>query len=119
MHFWFVHSSEVPLREQIVNQVSLGVLSGELAPGDRLPSIRSFARRFQMHANTVSAAYRQLHADNLVVYRRGSGVYVNPHFSKRQAARKEEAERLLQELINGAVNLTRQIGYTDSQVHSL
>lgn len=73
---WFVHSNDVSLREQIVQQVSLGVLSGELAPGERLPSIRALARRFRMHANTVSAAYRQLHDQQWVCYRRGSGVYV-------------------------------------------
>ena len=76
MHFWFVHSSELSLHEQIVRQVSLGILTGELAPGERLPSIRALARRFGMHANTVSAAYRELRDEHWVDFRPGSGVYV-------------------------------------------
>ncbi len=76
MRFWFDHSSEVTLREQITTQIRLGILSGELAPGERLPSIREIARRFRVHSNTVSAAYAQLRQESWVVHRRGSGVFV-------------------------------------------
>lgn len=76
MQFWFVRSGEVSIREQIVTQVTLGILSDELMPGDRLPSTRILARRFHLHANTVSSAYRKLEADGWVESRHGSGVYV-------------------------------------------
>ncbi len=118
MDFWFVSSSEIPLREQIVNQISLGVLSGELAPGAKLPGIRSFARRFHMHANTVSAAYRQLHADKLVVLRKGSGVYVNPSLKKENTFQDELQPRVAL-LLNEAAILARQAGFKDTQVYSL
>ena len=77
MRFWFSHSTEVPLRDQLVRQVSLGILSGELAAGERLPSVRALAIRFHLHRNTVNAAYRQLEEENWVVIRQGSGVYVS------------------------------------------
>ena len=76
MRMWLSHSSEVPLREQLVTQIRLGVLSGDLQAGKKLPSTRVIARRFHVHANTVSAAYRELHRGGLVEFRRGSGVYV-------------------------------------------
>ena len=76
MKLWLTPSTEISLRDQIVRQVSLAILSGELAPGARLPSVRAIARQFGLHPNTVSAAYRQLHDEKLVVNRRGSGVYV-------------------------------------------
>ena len=76
MRFWFVHSSEVSLQEQIVTQVSLGILTRELEPGERLPSVRELARRFKIHPNTVSLAYRRLEDEGWVEARRGSGVYV-------------------------------------------
>jgi DNA-binding transcriptional regulator YhcF (GntR family) len=74
--FWFVHSGEVSLREQIVRQVSLGVLSGELAADTRLPSTRELARRFGIHPNTVSAAYVELQEEGLIRARKGVGVFV-------------------------------------------
>lgn len=76
MQFWFARGSDVSIREQLVTQVVLGILSDDLAPGQRLPSTRDLARRFRLHPNTVSAGYRQLARDRWVEFRRGSGVYV-------------------------------------------
>jgi DNA-binding transcriptional regulator YhcF (GntR family) len=76
MQFWFARGSEVSIREQLVTQVILGILSDDLAPGQRLPSTRELARRFHVHPNTISAGYRQLEKDKWVQFRHGSGVYV-------------------------------------------
>lgn len=84
MQLWFARGSDVSIREQLVTQIILGILSDDLAPGQRLPSTRELARRFHLHPNTVSAGYRQLHRDRWVEFRRGSGVYVRS--SKPEAA---------------------------------
>lgn len=76
MQFWFRRATEVSIREQLVTQVILGILSDDLAPGQRLPSTRELARRFHLHPNTISAGYRQLERDQWVEFRHGSGVYV-------------------------------------------
>jgi DNA-binding transcriptional regulator YhcF (GntR family) len=76
MQLWFARGSEVSIREQLVTQVVLGILGDDLAPGQRLPSTRELARRFNLHPNTVSAGYRQLARDRWVENRRGSGVFV-------------------------------------------
>jgi len=76
MQLWFSRRSEVSLREQLATQIALGILSGELAPGQRLPSTREMARRFRLHPNTVSAGYKQLEQNNWLESRKGSGVYV-------------------------------------------
>src|SRR5450631_2522531 len=76
MQLWFARGSEVTIREQLVTQVILGILSGDLPPGQRLPSTRELARRFHLHPNTVSAGYRQLERERWVEFRHGSGVYI-------------------------------------------
>lgn len=76
MRFWFAPHSDVPLYEQLVTQVRLAILSGDLQPGDRLPSTRELARRFAIHPNTVSAGYRELEHQGWTELRHGSGVYV-------------------------------------------
>ena len=88
MRLWLSKSSEVPLREQLVTQIRLGIVSGDLETRQRLPSTRELARRFRIHANTVSAAYRELHRNGWVDFRRGSGVYVRQYSADR---RKEDA----------------------------
>jgi DNA-binding transcriptional regulator YhcF (GntR family) len=116
VRFWLIHSSEVSLHEQIVRQVTLGVLSGELAPGERLPSIRELARRFKVHSNTVSAAYQQLSAEQWVEHKRGSGVYVKPQRSDLPAV--DRGRSLLDSLVQRTIQTSRELGITDIELQN-
>ena len=66
----------VPLHDQLLAQLELRILGGSLAPGERLPSVRALARQLGLHANTVSAAYRELETAGHVQLKRGAGVFV-------------------------------------------
>lgn len=114
MRLWLSHSSEVPLREQLVTQLRLGVLSGDLAAGQKLPSTRELARRFRVHANTVSAAYRELHRCGLVEFRRGSGVYVRKLDGQQELNGSFELDRLTAQFFKAA----RDSGFSLSDVKS-
>jgi len=76
MRLWISKNSEVPIREQLVTQIVLGIVSNDLKVAERLPSTRDLARRYDIHANTVSSAYRELARRGWVEFRKGSGVYV-------------------------------------------
>ena len=76
MRLWISKNSEVPIREQLVTQIILGIVSNDLKEAERLPSTRDLARRYDIHANTVSSAYRELARRGWVEFRKGSGVYV-------------------------------------------
>jgi DNA-binding transcriptional regulator YhcF (GntR family) len=94
MRFWFIHSGEVSVRERIITQITLGILSEELAPGWRLPSTRELARQFHLQANTVSAAYQQLESEGWVASRRGSGAFVRDHHPTGHAPITSSAQAL-------------------------
>jgi len=102
MQLWFSPKSSVTLREQLVTQIILAILSDDLRPGQRLPSTRELARRFRLHPNTVSAGYRQLTKDRWVEFRRGSGIYVRQ--TKPQDALSPECalDRLVVDLLQSA-----------------
>jgi DNA-binding transcriptional regulator YhcF (GntR family) len=114
MQFWFARDSEVPIREQLVTQVVLGILCADLPPGHRLPSTREMARRFHLHANTVSAAYRELQKGKWVEFRHGSGVYVRS--SKPETA--SSAQFALDQLISNLFRSAREIGAPMATVRS-
>jgi DNA-binding transcriptional regulator YhcF (GntR family) len=77
MRLWLNKTAEVSLREQLTTQIVLAILSREMLPGHRLPSTRELARRFEIHSNTASAAYRELEQQGWVEFRHGSGVFVS------------------------------------------
>ena len=105
MQLWFARSKEVTLREQLVTQVVLGILSDDLRPGQRLPSTRELARRFRLHANTVSAGYRQLEQQGWVEHRHGSGVYVCAAKPEGSPSPAFVLDQLIADLFRSARNL--------------
>jgi DNA-binding transcriptional regulator YhcF (GntR family) len=119
MRLWLSPSTEVSIRDQLVRQISLGVLSGEIGPGERLPSVRALARRFDLHRNTVSAAYRQLKEEKWVHSRRGSGVYVSPSC---RSDRPESIEGLqvakLEMMFNRVIEYAQEAGIPDAELHT-
>jgi DNA-binding transcriptional regulator YhcF (GntR family) len=104
MRFWFIHSGDVSLHDQIVTQISLAILSGDLGPAERLPGVRVMAQRFDIPASTVTAAYRQLERQGWVEIRPGSGVYVRDRAPREIAGIRPALhfDRLISNLIQAA-----------------
>lgn len=71
------------IREQLSAQLLLGILSGRLPGGLRLPSVRELARQLKIHRNTVGAAYQDLEARGWLEVRASSGVFVAPGRAER------------------------------------
>src|SRR5262245_18828566 len=65
------------IRDQLVLQIEIKILAGELPARQRLPSVRSLARRLKIHPNTVAAVYRLLGQFGLIESERGSGAFVS------------------------------------------
>lgn len=113
MRIWISKNSEVPIREQLVTQIVLGIVSNDLKVTERLPSTRELARRYNIHANTVSAAYRELAQRGWVEFRKGSGVYVR--------ARNDEILEnglALDQLIARFVRNLREEGYSLADIQT-
>lgn len=108
MRIWLSKNNEVPVREQLATQIMLGIVSFDLKPGQKLPSTRELARRFGIHSNTVSAAYRDLAERGWVELRKGSGIYVREH--PGTSAPDERLE--LDHLIFAFLQTARERGYS-------
>jgi DNA-binding transcriptional regulator YhcF (GntR family) len=113
MRLWFAHSSEVPVYRQLVTQVALAILCGDLRPDDRLPSTREIARRFALHPNTVSAGYRQLEREGWTESRKGSGIYVRARV-ERPATPEQRIDHHIAEFFRAA----RELGLPAGEVRA-
>jgi GntR family transcriptional regulator len=71
-------SSGVPIYRQLMDQVRVLGLSGQLRPGDLLPSVRSVATTLAINPMTVSKAYSALEAEGVVERVRGTGMRLCP-----------------------------------------
>ena len=65
-----------PVYVQIISEYKRLILSGALARGDRLPSVRELAGQLAINPNTIQRAYRELEADGFIVSMPGKGSFV-------------------------------------------
>ena len=65
-----------PIYEQITTQIKAQILSGALAPGDALPSIRALAKDLRISVITTKRAYDELEAEGFLVTVAGKGSFV-------------------------------------------
>src|SRR5260221_14506911 len=67
-----------PVQRQIYERIRQAIAEGRLAPGDRLPSVRSLASQLALARGTVDAAYAMLAGEGYVVARGPAGTVVSP-----------------------------------------
>jgi GntR family transcriptional regulator len=93
--------SRVPIYVQIVEQVRRQVESGDLNPGDQLPTVRLLATELRVNFNTVARAYRLLDEAGLISTQQGRGTYIweRPSPETIQELRHKSLEELSREYL--------------------
>lgn len=102
--------SATPQYEQLRQQVAALVLAGDLAEGDRLPTVRALATDLGIAAGTVARAYRDLEAAGLVATRRRVGTVITA---------PARTPRRTREAVQGLVALAAREGLTAQEVLDL
>lgn len=110
-------ASDEPIYRQIRAQIVGAVATGELAPGDPLPSVRSLARDLGVNMHTVNKAYAVLRDEGYVHMRGRSGAYVaDTGASQSPLLAQARQERLADELRRAALEWRAQGGTRDEFV---
>jgi GntR family transcriptional regulator len=81
----------LPIYSQLVDQLKRAVVSGEYAPGGKLPSVRELAADAGINPNTVQRAFGELERDGLVFTQRTSGKFVTEDTEKIETIKQELA----------------------------
>lgn len=76
MNLIISNASGKPIYEQIYTQIKNCILTGELSPGDALPSIRALAKDLRISVITTTRAYDELEQDGFIDRVPGKGCYV-------------------------------------------
>jgi LacI family transcriptional regulator len=79
----------------VTEQFRARILTGELKPGDRLPSYNQVRTQFGVHTNTMEKVYAKLEAEGLIVRRNGSGTYVAPWFEGHAQRAKHKGHGII------------------------
>lgn len=108
--------SAAPISRQIGQQIASLCASGNLEPGERLPSVRELARDLAVNQNTILRVYDRLCREGLLEMRQGQGTFVAE--DARANASPGQRERLIDEFRQ----LGRQclaLGLSGDEAHEL
>ncbi|AWW28018.1 GntR family transcriptional regulator [Acetobacterium carbinolicum] len=104
MNIAISNSSDKPIYEQIAMQIKKMIISGELSPGDALPSMRFLAKELRISVITTKRAYSDLERDGFIETVTGKGSFVA---NQNLSFIREEQLRLVEELLQKAVDIAR------------
>lgn len=104
-----------PLYEQVLNQIRSSIAKGEIALGEKIPSVRELAQALKITPNTVMRAYQELERDQLTETRRGQGTFITSNAEAVASVRTSLAEVALQEFLTKMYS----IGYTLDDIQHL
>ena len=92
--------SDVPIYQQIRNQIVLGISDGRLSPGEQLPTVRALAQEMGVSSMTVNKAYQMLKQEGYIFTDRRNGARVREEMNfNRELSQnaKEMLERVISE----------------------
>ena len=101
------NSSNDPIYLQIVNQIKAMIMSGELSPGEALPSMRNLAMQMRVSLITTKRAYEELERDGFIETYTGKGSFVK---AQNAELLKEENLRQVEEHLQKAVQKAKMSG---------
>lgn len=107
--------SGVPIYVQVVEQVQELVATGQLSPGDQLPTVRQLASELRVNFNTIARAYRMLDEAGLISTQQGRGTYILDQ-SEEQLKDLLKKETLQGQVARFMSELARQ-GYSKEQIY--
>lgn len=105
------HRDPHPIYQQVYDQLRRLMVTGILAPDEKLPSVRSLAMQLSINPNTMQRAYTQLERDGYIYSIPGKGSFVSDDMTAH-IQRKEELLRQFHQVVGEL----HQMGVTDDQL---
>ena len=79
---------------QICDEICERILSGDLAPDSRIPSVREYGAEIGVNPNTVMRSYEKLTNEAIIYNRRGIGYFISP--DARETVMKAQRQEFLE-----------------------
>ena len=100
-----------PIYEQIVGELRKMIVTGVIAPDERLPSVRELAQQLAINPNTIQRAYRELERSGYLYSVPGKGNFAGARHEV-DSRRKDELMKTLAE----TVQELRYLGATEAEL---
>lgn len=113
MNIIIKNKSELPIYEQIEQQIKAQILDGTAAENEQLPSIRQLARDLKISVITTTRVYNDLAEEGFIISVAGKGYFVAP---RNNELLKERMLCEMEEALEKAVENGRSAGLSDEEI---
>ena len=110
------NSSPDPIYEQVCKQIKAQIISGDLAEGQSLPSIRKLAKDLQISVITTKRAYEELEKEGLIDTVGGKGCFVAV---QNEALLKEKKMKTVEEQLSDAVLKAKKMNISLAELNQM
>ncbi|GIN57907.1 MULTISPECIES: GntR family transcriptional regulator [Bacillaceae] len=110
------NSSKEPIYVQIMKQIQTAILSGELAEGTALPSIRQLAKELKISVITTKRAYEELEKSGFIYSIVGKGSFVA---EQNLEVIREKKLTVIEEQLSAVISNSREIGLSYEELQEL
>ena len=110
------NSSPDPIYEQVSKQIKAQIISGELAEGDPLPSIRKLAMELQISVITTKRAYEDLQKEGFIDAVSGKGCFVA---MQNKELLREKKMKTVEDLLSDAVFEAKKLGISFKEIKEM
>ena len=107
--------TDVPIYIQLIAQIQQQIVTGQLMPGDRLPSVRDLAAQAGVNPNTMQRALTELERLGLVRSQRTAGRFVTEDEAVIRALKEDLARTQIRDFLAGMA----QLGFPLEEIVSL
>ena len=111
----WIFDSNTPIYTQLVEQLTLRIVTSVYAPGQRTPPVRELAVEAGVNPNTMQRALGELERLGLVYSQRTSGRFVTEDITMIETAKQELASRRIREFL-GAM---KDLGFSGREIADL
>ena len=105
----------IPIYLQIIDSIQQDIVTGRLARGERIDSVRSLSEKYSVNLNTVQRACTELERKGIINTQRGIGSFVTDDEGIIAQMKSELSNNMISEFIQGM----QHIGFSQEEILSL
>jgi len=109
--------SGVPIYMQLVDRIKQMVVSGQLQPGQQLPTIRQLATDLRINYNTVGRAYLILDQEGVISTQQGRGTYIASRLGEGQVQKLRMGK--LRSMFGQVIREAHALGYSREEIEQI
>ena len=110
------NTSDSPLYQQIEEQIIDAILKGELAEGEALPSIRTFANDLKVSILTIRRVYDDLEKEGFVNSQVGIGTFVS---TTNIELLRDSKRRIVEQKMLDMIQTAKSLGITQEELNDM